>query len=175
MEYPWSRGIFRPHEPQFLEARSVEDRNESQGSRFQDHRSYSGVGLAACMHAHMRVSARRRKHAKRARERASERERESAEVEDAGERRTRSIYAGLFLLLRSPPREPASHGERDVIDRTFHRALRAVPAPSRTIAREFLECSSALAETMLTPKQLGHTHGSARRVLSLLLNPERPE
>lgn len=44
-------GTSRPHELRFLETtRFVEDGSESQGSRFQDHRSYSGVGLAACMH-----------------------------------------------------------------------------------------------------------------------------
>ena len=63
----------------------VSSRSESQSSRFQDHRSYSRLGRM-----HMYVGAAE-KTCQRTRERATERERESAEVEDAGERRTKSI------------------------------------------------------------------------------------
>jgi len=61
------------------------------------------------------------------------------------------VHAYMDLFLPCSPRSPfRSHGERDVIDRTFHRASRAVRIPSRAIAREFLECSSVSAETMLS-------------------------
>lgn len=57
----------------FLEMlRFIEDRSESQGSRFQDHRSYNKVGLPA----HVYVGAAE-KTCQRARERAIEREKES--------------------------------------------------------------------------------------------------
>lgn len=106
--------------------------------------SISGPPVVRAGRAHMR----RRK---RANARCRTRKGERAEVEDGRRAANQKYYTSasfcyfaLYLTLANP----ASHGERDVIDQTFHRALRAVPAPSRAIAREFLECSSAPAETM---------------------------
>lgn len=86
---------------QFLEtARFVEDRSESQGSRFQDHRSYEQRWPGRM---HMRVSAWRRKRANvRENERPNEKGR--AEVEDVGERRTRSIRRPLSVTSLSTSR-----------------------------------------------------------------------
>lgn len=102
-----------------------------------------------------------------------ERERESVEVEDASERQTPEkcvcVYAFTCICmymyisisfsysLRFSILLAHRHGiERDVIDRTFHRASRAVRTPSRAIAKEFLECSSVSAETMLSETIRSH-------------------
>jgi len=105
----------------------------SQGSRFQDHRLYKRRIVIRESGLHARTSARfsaaaRRKRANVRERTKREKGRARADVEDAGERRTRSdvpvsLPTVALCRRRLANRRATPSAVCDVTDRTFQRAL----------------------------------------------------
>lgn len=139
-------------------------------------RTTGRTGTSARPHAHAYRRGENVPTCERTNGRARKGERAEVEVEDRRENgEAHEVYTDFFLSysVLCLAREPAWHSERDVIDRTFHRALRHARASFSHYCGRIPGMLISVSGKQCSPKQLGHANRAyGECALSLLIGEE---